>query len=145
MSAKAAVQFKKVIASLCTVCGADLFADNQFCRQCGAPQLEAAWTDEFSSQATVTFATSNEMGDPFAYQTTRLGNDFYQAVSRPLIQSATAQLTAPKTEYFRTSWSKSLLLALLVVPIWLMIVLLSPLDAYLAAKTTVNRERETMQ
>jgi hypothetical protein len=138
MSGKAA-QCKQIIANLCTVCGAGILADNQFCRHCGAHQPEEAWAEGFSSQATVALARPNDMGDPFAYKTKVLGQDFYQEVSIPLIKKVTGQLTSQKTEYFRNPWSQRVLLTLIVVPIWLMIVLLSPLDAYLAAKTTVKR------
>jgi hypothetical protein len=116
MSSKAA-QCKKVIARLCDACGAGILAENQFCRQCGAPQIDETWTDEFSSQETVTLTTLNVMGDPFAYQTTLLRKDFYRAVSTPLIKAATESLTATKTERLPGPWSKGLIVALVLVPI----------------------------
>jgi hypothetical protein len=117
MSSKAAVQCKQIIANLCTVCGAAILADSQFCRQCGTAQVEGANTDGFSSQATVSLIRPNDLNDSLAYQTTVLEKEFYQEVSMPLIESATAELTSQKTEYFQRPLSKSLLLALLLVPI----------------------------
>ncbi|MEW6130223.1 MAG: zinc ribbon domain-containing protein [Acidobacteriota bacterium] len=139
MSGKA-VQCKQVFVKLCTVCGAGVLADNQFCRQCGAQQDNPDWTDEFSSQPTVALAMANDQDRSVSYATTTMDENFYHAVSTPLIKSATEGLTSRQTGQLQSQWSKTLVLALILLPIWLMIMLLSPLDAYLAAKASLQRE-----
>ena len=139
MSTKA-VQSKKIIAGLCPACGAGMLVQNQFCRQCGAQQGDVGWADGFSSHETVLLGVANDEDQSVSYSTTLLEETFYHAVSAPLIKTATVSLTATKTEQLRSPWSKGLIMMLVLVPIWLMIVLLSPLDAYVAAKTTLDRE-----
>lgn len=117
MVGKSAVQCKQVIVHLCSICGATIVADTQFCRQCGAAQGDEPQTDGFSSQVTVTLAKPNDSNDSLAYETTVLTKEFYQEVSIPLIDSATDQLISQKTEHFRGGWGKRLLVALLLVPI----------------------------
>ena len=94
-----------------------MLTQNQYCRQCGAQQDEEVWTDEFSSQVTVTLSTANHIDSSFSYTTTLLEKDFYQAVSAPLIKTATERLTAAKTAQLPNPLSKGLLVALVLVPI----------------------------
>lgn len=128
MSSKA-IQCQKIFVKLCTVCGAGILADNQFCRQCGALQADELISDEFSSQPTVSLSSTNEGerspslpattvdAPSLTYTTTLLDDAFYHSVSTPLIKTATATLTSQQTGQLHNRWSKTLMLALILVPI----------------------------
>jgi surface polysaccharide O-acyltransferase-like enzyme len=60
--------------------------------------------------------------------------DVYRRISGPLVNAmVTGALSAPASEN-HSAFIKQVILALISIPIWLMIVLLSPLDAYAAVK-----------
>jgi hypothetical protein len=63
----------------------------------------------------------------------------FHSVSRPLVKSITETLTANQTTRLKSPLCKGLLMALISIPIWLLIVFLSPLDAYVAARNTVEQ------
>ncbi|NOT62546.1 MAG: hypothetical protein HOP19_20260 [Acidobacteria bacterium] len=80
-----------------------------------------------------TYATAPLVTDPLAIEMMR------RPISGPLVNSVTGSLHLPVTAQLQSRFGKSLLLALTSLAIWLMIVLLSPLDAYAAARVTVTR------
>jgi hypothetical protein len=81
-----------------------------------------------------------ELEEPSPYATASLRlEDPYRTISGPLVKSATGRLAAKKTGRLKGRWSRGLILALISIPIWLMIVLLSPFDAYAAARATVKQ------
>jgi hypothetical protein len=105
----------------CEVCQAWPRECDKFCRRCGS-RLGAS--GEIQS---VGMATS-------ARTTSRLSQDVYHRVSGPLVAVVTTNIsnhTAPLSNRF----VKQLISALMSIPIWLIIVLLSPLDAYATVKT----------
>jgi multisubunit Na+/H+ antiporter MnhG subunit len=61
-------------------------------------------------------------------------------VSGPLVKSVTANLSANTIACFESNLAKRLILAVISIPIWMIIVLLSPIDAYLLARTAVRQE-----
>ena len=119
----------------CRCCGVGLIADSKFCRSCGQAQ---------SPSLSPAFRTTSLVGDldrepPQHYATTRLSHQkLYHPVSGPLV-SAVAEGVPANIPRSSTGLSKKMLLALMAVPIWLMIILLSPLDAYASAKIIGNR------
>ena len=65
--------------------------------------------------------------------------DVYRRISGPLVSAVvTGALSAPSTEK-QSAFVKRVILALISVPIWLIIVLLSPLDAYAAVKNLARQ------
>lgn len=62
-------------------------------------------------------------------------SDVYRSVSGPLLQAVVAGVSAKPSTRPLSRMGKRAILALLSIPIWLIIVLLSPLDAYAAAKS----------
>ncbi|HLG14377.1 MAG TPA: hypothetical protein VJH03_07730 [Blastocatellia bacterium] len=105
---------------------------DKYCRWCGVAQP----------------STSGEMDEalvpiqPSAYYTTSplqpmslvIDAGSGRAVSGPLVKAVIAAVSGPSSARIRGRFLKSAVMALISVPIWLMIVLLSPLDAYAAAK-----------
>jgi hypothetical protein len=74
------------------------------------------------------------------YATTRIaGPKLYHPVSGPLVKAVIAGVPARPQHSRVSSVSKRMLLALMAIPIWVMIILLSPLDAYASAKIIGNR------
>lgn len=60
--------------------------------------------------------------------------DVYRRVSGPLVSAAVTGALAGTATDSQSRFIKRVTLALISIPIWLMIVLLSPLDAYAAVK-----------
>jgi hypothetical protein len=123
----------------CSACSGGLLETDKFCRWCGAHQLDAAISQTLNSQMLATPAASSELA---RYTTSLLkpqGTDtnHYRRVSGPLVSAVIASVSANASPE-QSRWMKKAILALISIPIWLMIVLLSPLDAYAAAKNVLR-------
>lgn len=120
----------------CRSCGAGLIAESKFCRSCGAAQ-----TYSLPPDSRTIASVANVEGEPLQhYATTRLSQQkLYHPVSGPLVSAVVAGVPASVPGSPANSLSKRMLLALMAIPIWLMIILLSPLDAYASAKIIGNR------
>lgn len=131
---------RTVAVKACTGCNSGLLEHDNFCRWCGARQpgpenvgptralATPIGSDSRSSQLFATVALTNEA---------RSG--VYRRVSGPLVSAVvTGALSAPSTEN-QSAFIKRVILALISIPIWLIIVLLSPLDAYAAVKNMARQ------
>lgn len=120
----------------CQLCGTGAFAADRFCRRCGARHhVEAEALALFAS-----LAVTKDLDEPSDCVTAPLSpEDRYRAVSRPLLKAVTANLATPQTTRLKSRLGKSVTLTLISLPIWLLIVLLSPLDAYVAARATLEQ------
>lgn len=131
---------RTVAVKACTECGSGLLERDKFCRWCGARQpgpeslglnrVEATPIGEGVSGsplcATVEIATGARSG-------------VYHRISGPLVSAVvTGALSVPSTEN-QSAFIKRVILALISIPIWLIIVLLSPLDAYAAVKNLARQ------
>ena len=113
----------------CSTCGAGLLDRDKFCRWCGARQPGYPTT----GAARENTASTPESRD---YRTTPIVSGYlYHPVSGALVQ-AVVQTTA---HHARGSATRRLVLALISIPIWMIIVLLSPLDAYASARLLAER------
>jgi hypothetical protein len=118
----------------CGTCGAGLVEESKFCRLCGALQRPAPSAEVIVS----THSDEPEPLKPFA--TTPLSQQkLYHPVSGPLVSAVVAGVPASIPSSAASRLSKRMLLALMAIPIWVMIILLSPLDAYASAKIIGNR------
>lgn len=124
---------KTAAIKACESCAAGILDRDKFCRWCGS--LQGAGMVSISEAV-----DSRLIGhrDPSRYLTTELGQlastTSLHRVSGPLVSAvlatlATGQVSKPRRSLFATAVA-----ALLSIPLWLMIVLLSPLDAYAAAR-----------
>lgn len=120
----------------CRRCGAGLIDESKFCRSCGAAQ---SYSLPLSSRPAISAA--NVGPEPLShYATTRLSQQkLYHPISGPLVSAVVAGVPASAPRSPASSFSKRMLLALMAIPIWVMIILLSPLDAYASAKIIGNR------
>jgi len=118
-------QMLTVDLRLCRVCLAELRDHDKFCRHCGARQTGAIASPPANTAQS-------------AYATSRLQADTFNSVSASLLnaiaagaQAGAAQLDSP--------CARRAVSALIAVPLWLMIVLLSPIDAYATAKAIAGQ------
>ena len=120
----------------CRSCGVGLIEESKFCRSCGAAQTHTL----FMSSSTIV-SVGYSWPEPLQqYATTRVSQQkLYHPVSGPLVSAVSVGVPTSVSGSRRGSVSKRMLLALMAIPIWLMIILLSPLDAYASAKIIGNR------
>ncbi|MGH9844249.1 MAG: hypothetical protein ACREEM_36465 [Blastocatellia bacterium] len=124
--------------SPCHQCGSSALALDKFCRRCGARRQATSSENEW--QVTAPLVPTRELDETARFTTAPLQNgDVYHAISAPLVKALTGSLTAQPSGRIKGRWSKGLLAALISLPVWLMIVLLSPLDAYAAVRATVEQ------
>jgi len=107
--------------SICGICQAEPRECDKFCRRCGTMLGEAGGTQSGSAASS-------------AHATSSLSQDLYHRVSGRLVAAAVSGISN-HTATLQNHHSKLLISALLAIPIWLIIMLLSPLDAYATART----------
>ena len=118
----------------CTSCGAGLLDRDKFCRSCGVrqPALEGSMINQAHG------ASASMLGATVAIAAD-VRTDVYRRVSGPLVNAVvTGALSAPSADN-QSAFIKRVILALISIPIWLIIVLLSPLDAYAAVKNLAGQ------
>ena len=115
----------ETVALRCRNCFRVEMAPDRFCRWCGFPRREASLALEISSvrlRGTTMILEHEE--------------NTFESISR-LPLNTLAQSVAEKTGSLRLSRCGALLIAVLTaIPMWLLIILLSPFDAYVRAKAT---------
>jgi len=129
---------RTVAVKACAACGAGLLERDKFCRWCGAGQPGQESLALNQPQATARDACSEPLCATVAL-TPGARTDVYRRISGPLVHAVvTGALAAPSTEN-QSAFIKRVILALISIPIWLIIVLLSPLDAYAAVKNLARQ------
>ncbi len=115
----------------CHSCGAELRERDKFCRQCGISQR--------LRPAPSTVAAGR--GGQFEYETRLLpvGRNRSGSFSGVLVNLVTESVAEGTSRHGANRWTMRLVGALAIVPLWLMITLLSPLDAYVAAKAIAKQ------
>jgi hypothetical protein len=116
-------QTETVVSNRCRNCNRYSVAPHNFCRWCG-----------FQSESNLAAAESAEL---HPNSTTVLGRreEVSGSLSRLPLNALTQSLLV-KTGSLRLNRCSALLLAVLIaIPMWLLIILLSPFDAYVSAKT----------
>ena len=121
----------------CTACSGGLLDSDKFCRWCGTPQTlslsPAALRQDRASSASLSLYTTSALN--------RASGDVrsYRKISGPLLHALTAGMSRDRSTEPMGRVVRAVVQALVSIPIWLMIVLLSPVDAYVAAKS-ISRE-----
>lgn len=132
-------QAETVAVKACCSCGGGLLERDKFCRWCG--QCQGSSESSPDGRGFLKAATTTSGGGPTSpYTTSGLSvsgakPDFYRPVSGPLVQAALANITTSPVADFTGRVARKLIFVLISIPVWLIIVLLSPLDAYLAARS----------
>lgn len=130
---------RTVAVKACAFCASGLLERDKFCRWCGArqPGMESLGLDPAGTPAG-TGSSSAALCATVAI-TGRGRADVYRRVSGPLVTAVVSgALSAPSAEN-QSAFVKRVILALISIPIWLIIVLLSPLDAYAAVKNLARQ------
>ena len=124
---------KTAAIKACESCAVGILDRDKFCRWCGA--LQGAMTASLSAAADSRPITLRE---PSHYLTTELAQlastSSLHRVSGPLVNAVVASLSTGPALRPRAPLFARAITALLSFPLWLIIVFLSPLDAYAAAK-----------
>jgi len=123
-------EIKTATVKGCVSCTGGILDSDKFCRWCGASQNAIAASGGISVERPAMVS-----GMPWSYMTKAIEppNNFHR-VSGPLVSAVVATLATGPASQARESFSARAIAALLSFPLWLIIVLLSPLDAYAAAK-----------
>lgn len=122
----------------CNACRGGLLERDKFCRWCGSPQTHslrplADCQDRVPSLSLSPYTTS-ALNREAANQATPASRT-YSSVSGPLVRALIAGVSGGRSTDAEGRVVRSIVQALVSIPIWLMIVLLSPIDAYVAAKS----------
>jgi hypothetical protein len=126
-------QQKTVGIKQCRACGSGLLEPDRFCRRCGVQQpnhlpdqdtITASW--ELASYKTSMLATGAQQ-------------EVYRRVSAPLVNAVLTGALAGHSIDTESAALKRVILALISIPVWLIIVLLSPLDAYAAVRNLARQ------
>ena len=110
----------------CHTCRAELLESDKFCRRCGLIQ----------SLCTAPLTVAAGHSGRFKYETRPLsgGADRGGSFSGTLVNFVTQSVSERTSGCGANRWTMRLVGALVMAPLWVMIVLLAPLDAYVAAK-----------
>lgn len=122
-------QEKTVAIKQCHACGSGLLEPDRFCRRCGITQFDQH--------------TLAALSGPSAYKTSMLVTgaraESYRRVSGPLVDLVVSGALAGHSIETESAVLKRVILALISIPVWLIIVLLSPLDAYAAVRNLARQ------
>jgi hypothetical protein len=124
---------------ICSSCGVDLLERDNYCRRCGVRQprtCDALASGVTTGAVTESGSTANKLINHLTVASTSAlsETDTYHKVSGPLVEALTEGISAHAHSKFHSQLVRRSLSALISIPIWLMIILLSPFDAYFAAK-----------
>jgi len=111
----------------CTACRAELLEHDKFCRRCGLRQVNS-------------YATSTNLTFPTNYETKALSGstEVLPSYSGQLIELVAKSLSAREAAQRSSRALRPLVCTLIMIPIWMLIVLLSPLDALAAARAAAG-------
>ena len=129
---------RTVAVKACIECDSGLLERDKFCRWCGSRQPGPENPGLNPAEAIVAGTCSAPVCATVALEAGGR-TDLYRRVSGPLVNAVvTGALSAPSTGN-QSAFIKQVILALISIPIWLIIVLLSPLDAYAAVKNLARQ------
>jgi hypothetical protein len=128
-------QTDTVAVKACSACEAGLLERDKYCRWCGARQA-----DRESGGFDETISIDHAAAIPPTSMLAPAGRaEVYRRVSGPLVNAVvTGALSGAPTEQ-QSRFVKRVSLALISIPIWLIIVLLSPFDAYAAVRSLARQ------
>jgi hypothetical protein len=111
----------------CSACQAELLERDKFCRRCGLRQVNS-------------YATSTNLTHLSDGETRPLsgGTEVFPSYSGQLIKIVAESLSARASTQRSNRSLRRLVCTLITIPIWMLIVMLSPLDAYTAAKAAAG-------
>ena len=111
----------------CSTCQAELLERDKFCRRCGIRQVNS-------------YATSTNLTHLSEGETRPLSGitEVFPSYSGQLIKIVAESLSVRAATQRSNHGLRRLVCTLITIPIWMLIVMLSPLDAYTAAKAAAG-------
>ena len=122
-------QTNEIVATKqCPTCAGELLARDRFCRHCGVNQNDDCVTAALTLQLS-------------GYETKPLSENkaTYQSLSGTLINIVAQGISAKSLSYCASRGLRRLIAVIATIPIWLLIVLLAPVEAYSAARTITKQ------
>lgn len=119
----------------CQACASVVRPRDRYCRRCSAsqmPSLTEPLAERVADESRATYATA-----PLPRPATE--DDPYHRVSGSLVKAIAVGLSSSASARLDSRYTRHAVLALISIPIWLIIVLLSPLDAYATARTVIRQ------
>ncbi len=134
-------------AKRCHNCLSELQTSDNFCRSCGISQTTGAVTPETDEswrhcettvlnnddEIEISESLSSSLDD------TLIQTETYQSVSSPLVKTLTQNVATRTSSLHSNRFGVSIVAVLIAIPIWLLIILLSPIDAYTAIRAVANQ------
>jgi len=121
----------------CHTCCSEGYEHDRFCRRCGAKRTGSHAPHSAREE---TAASDAETSDFRVSSSHAAGTLVYHTVSGPLVKSVTASLSANTRTGLESKLAQRVILVVISIPIWLIIVLLSPIDAYTAARAAIGQK-----
>ncbi|HYP26535.1 MAG TPA: hypothetical protein VE262_07450 [Blastocatellia bacterium] len=132
-----------VAVKLCAACGGGLLERDKFCRWCGVcQQVNKSELKESTFKRAMTAPGNNNSTSLYtttSLEQVKLRAGFYRPVSGPLVSAVLSGVSTGHTRPLYSRLLRKAIFALVSIPIWLMIILLSPIDAC-AAAIEISRE-----
>jgi hypothetical protein len=124
---------------LCWRCEAEVHEGDRFCRHCGANLSER--TAPFIRAEDSKRIAGRDTGESFSpYETAPLSMpDWQRPISGKLVEVVAAGIKPGRGGYGKSRLVKGAMVVLITPPIWLLMVLLAPLDAYAVTKVITKR------
>jgi hypothetical protein len=138
---------ESVTYEACGACGHTSFADDKFCRRCGAKQdvqTNSPTRDVQSDRLGFIKEADSERERPASSYATaplaQMGDALsrYRPVSGSLVNALINGMADVPAARACSPLMRRAIFALSMIPIWLIIIFLSPLDAYLAARSAAD-------
>lgn len=124
---------------LCPACMAEVRAHDRFCRLCGTEHKERSNANIEKEQVSKSLNPSRVSQN---YDTNRFtAINLHHRVSGALVNAIVEGISEQSAACLNNHFTRRAIPALLLIPIWLMIILLSPLDAYVTTKIITKEGR----
>lgn len=123
---------------ICTDCAFEMREGDRFCRRCGTRWSATAAQLLQSSQTGATSVKTGRLPSTVLPTAVLPQHEAYRPVSGSLLNAVAASVSSVSAQLPGKVTGK-LLAALLSLPIWLIIIVLSPFDAVLASKTLLRQ------
>ena len=134
---------RTVDIKFCCNCGSQGCEHDHFCKRCGARQTGSQAPRNAAEESIASSAVTGELKPSSSVVTAPLVPETVcHKVSGPLVKSVTASLSANPCANLESNLAKRVILMVILLPVWLFIVLLSPIDAYVVARTAVGQRSQ---
>ena len=130
-------------AKRCHNCSSGLQTSDNFCRSCGTSQMTPETVESWRHTETtvLNYDVQSETGESpsSSLDDTLIQTETYESLSSPLVKTLTQNIATRTSSLRPNRFGTSLIAVLIAIPIWLLIILLSPIDAYTAIRAVASQ------